>query len=392
MSFKAIRFKSYARGKKASFGRRRVTYKCRAAVRNGVISRTSLFTLDLPQFSPPALGSPESTPEATYKHPVPNSNRRSKTTGSRDFPDWLVENVYLAPGRSTEAAAITNKLVEMSAPVPGVISAHAVGSKGISTSRRLANTQSPGKRSRGRTAGVESISSSKLFSSAQKQSEDQVAAPIVSDTHKGVARNWFAGRLIAGFSVVLLAMLIYLHDRRVFPGNIASQPVVQAPDAESGRTPGVKQPQTPGQSIATQKTSPTHLPLQEPAAIFSTLGEKSQLRKIAASSVPASTLDSTPSKRFLVTEPPETGFRYPVAPNPSLTGKVTLRMVIGVDGSVTRIDVLNGNHALALAAIQAVHHWPYAPHELRGNTAEAETSVVINFVGDEAVSVSFQEP
>jgi TonB family protein len=300
-----------------------------------------------------------------------------------------VENVYLAPERNTEAAAIKSKLLKMSAQVTDVVSAHAVGAEGISTSRRRANTQIPGKRSRGQSAGVESISSSKLFSSGQRQGEKQVAAPIVSDTHKGLARNWFADSLVAGSSVVLLAMLIYLHDRWVVPGNIASRPVVQTSNAQHERPTGIEQPQTPGQSMCTQKASRIHLPLQEPAAASSALDERSQLSKVTVSSVPTSIPDSTPFQRFLVTEPPKTGFRYPVAPNASLTGKVTLRMMIGVDGSVTRIDVLSGNHALALAAVQAVHHWRYAPHEVSGNSAEAETSVVINFVGDEAVSVSF---
>ena len=304
-----------------------------------------------------------------------------------------VENVYLAPERNTEAAAITSKLLKMSAQVTDVVSAHAVGAEGISISRRRAKTQISGKHSRGQSAGVESISSSKLFSSARRQGEKQVAAPIVSDTHEGLARNWFAGSLVAGSSVVLLAMLIYLHDRWVVPGNIASRLVVQTSNAQQHeRPPGIEQPQTPGQSMGTQKASRIHLSLQEPAAASSPLDERNQLSKVTVASVPTSISDSTPSQRFLVTEPPKTGFRYPVAPNASLTGKVTLRMMIGVDGSVTRIDVLSGNHALALAAVRAVHHWRYAPHEVGGNSAEAETSVVINFVGDEAVSVSFPGP
>jgi TonB family protein len=315
-----------------------------------------------------------------------------KSSVATTFLIGSVENVYLAPQRNTEAAAITSKLLKMSAQVTDGVSAHAVGAEGVSISRRRAKTQIPGIHSRGQRTGIESISSSKLFSSAQRQGEKQVAAPIVSDTHKGLARNWFAGSLVAGSSVVLLAMLIYLHNKWVVPGNVASRPVVQIWDTRRERPTGIEQPQTPGQSMGTQKSSRIHLPLQEPAAASSPQDERNQLSKVTVASVPTSIPDSTPSQRFLVTEPPKSGFRYPVAPNASLTGKVTLRMMIGVDGSVTRIDVLSGNHALALAAVRAVHHWRYAPHEVIGNSAEAETSVVINFVGDEAVSVSFPGP
>jgi len=101
------------------------------------------------------------------------------------------------------------------------------------------------------------------------------------------------------------------------------------------------------------------------------------------------TMDSTPRERLQVAEAPESGFSYPVAPNPTLTGEVSLKAVIGADGSVKEVDVLSGKRALAGAAMRAVRRWRYRPHELKGQAVEAETNIVISFVGPDAVSIGF---
>ena len=101
------------------------------------------------------------------------------------------------------------------------------------------------------------------------------------------------------------------------------------------------------------------------------------------------TMNSTPRERLQVAEAPESGFSYPVAPHPTLTGKVSLKAVIGTDGTVTEVDVLSGKRVLAGAAVRAVRHWRYRPHELEGHPVEAETNIVISFVGADAVSISF---
>jgi TonB family protein len=103
----------------------------------------------------------------------------------------------------------------------------------------------------------------------------------------------------------------------------------------------------------------------------------------------AANLNSAPAERLQVAEGPEGGFSYPVAPNPTLTGKVSLKAVIGADGTVVKVDVLSGNRVLAGAAVRAVRHWRYRPRELNGHAVEAETNITISFVGDDAVSISF---
>ena len=100
-------------------------------------------------------------------------------------------------------------------------------------------------------------------------------------------------------------------------------------------------------------------------------------------------MNSAPAERLQVAEGPESGFRYPVAPNSTLTGKVNLKAVIGADGIVVKVDVLSDDRVLAAAAVRAVRHWRYRPHELNGQAVEAETNIAISFVGDDAVFISF---
>ncbi len=92
-----------------------------------------------------------------------------------------------------------------------------------------------------------------------------------------------------------------------------------------------------------------------------------------------------------IVEAPRSGFIYPVAPNPNLVGKVALKAVVGSDGTVKEIEVLSGNRALAAAAVRAVKQWRYAPAQVGGRTVEAQTSVTISFLGDDAVSITLPE-
>ena len=104
---------------------------------------------------------------------------------------------------------------------------------------------------------------------------------------------------------------------------------------------------------------------------------------------PVEIMNSTPAERLQVAEAPKAGFSYPVAPSPTMIGKVSVKAVIGTDGTVTEVEVLSGNRALAAAAVRAVRHWRYRPYELNSRAVEAEAKITISFVGDDAVSVSF---
>lgn len=89
-----------------------------------------------------------------------------------------------------------------------------------------------------------------------------------------------------------------------------------------------------------------------------------------------------------IAEAPQAGFVYPVAPNPNLVGKVLLKAVIGSDGAVKQVEVLSGDRALGAAAARAVRHWRYAPAQVDGRAVDAQTNVMVSFLGDDAVSIS----
>jgi protein TonB len=95
------------------------------------------------------------------------------------------------------------------------------------------------------------------------------------------------------------------------------------------------------------------------------------------------------SERVRISAAPQS-FDYPVAPNSRLTGKVSLRIVIAPDGSVSGVDVLSGHPTLAEAAVRAVRRWRYRPPQLNGRATEAESDVTISFAGEDAVTIAYR--
>jgi protein TonB len=124
-------------------------------------------------------------------------------------------------------------------------------------------------------------------------------------------------------------------------------------------------------------------------AIASREDESTPVNAGIAREVEAASTKPLPPERVVIAAAPQS-FSYPVAPNPTLTGKVNLRVVIGAEGSVRDVIVLSGKRALADAAVRAVRRWRYRPPELNGYAAEAETNVTINFVGDDAVTIAYR--
>ncbi len=71
---------------------------------------------------------------------------------------------------------------------------------------------------------------------------------------------------------------------------------------------------------------------------------------------------------------------YPdVAREAGIEGDVTLRLIIGEDGAVNEIKVLNGEPVLARAATEAVAQWRYAPALLDGWPVSVVTTVTVAF-------------
>lgn len=72
---------------------------------------------------------------------------------------------------------------------------------------------------------------------------------------------------------------------------------------------------------------------------------------------------------------------YPALAISSRTqGTVQLRAVIGRDGKIRHLQVLDGHPLLVKAAVDAVSQWLYSPYHLNGQAVEVETQVTVNFV------------
>lgn len=73
--------------------------------------------------------------------------------------------------------------------------------------------------------------------------------------------------------------------------------------------------------------------------------------------------------------------QYPaIAKAAHISGVVHLRAVIGKDGTVRELEVVDGNPLLARAARAAVQAWRYQPTRLNGEPVEVETYVTVNFI------------
>jgi len=69
----------------------------------------------------------------------------------------------------------------------------------------------------------------------------------------------------------------------------------------------------------------------------------------------------------------------PEAREKRIQGTVRLNVIIGKDGSVTVQNVVQGDQALALAAIEAVRQWRYQPTILTGQPVEIQTTIDVVF-------------
>ena len=62
-----------------------------------------------------------------------------------------------------------------------------------------------------------------------------------------------------------------------------------------------------------------------------------------------------------------------------MQGAVRLDIVVGTDGAVKEVRVLEGHPLLAPAAVNAVKTWKYNPYYVNKKPTEMETTVVVNF-------------
>jgi protein TonB len=69
----------------------------------------------------------------------------------------------------------------------------------------------------------------------------------------------------------------------------------------------------------------------------------------------------------------------PSARQKHVSGAVVLRAVIGKDGNIENVHVVQGDPLLTSAALDAVKQWKYRPYLLNGRPVEVETLITVNF-------------
>jgi protein TonB len=70
----------------------------------------------------------------------------------------------------------------------------------------------------------------------------------------------------------------------------------------------------------------------------------------------------------------------PLAKQAGAHGEVVLMAVIGADGKVKDVKVVQGHPLLRNAAVAAVKQWVYKPTFLNGKAVESESRIVLNFM------------
>jgi len=309
----------------------------------------------------------------------------------------IVENVQLAPKRKADVAVTTSNLIEMVSSTAQIGIPRAVAAGGTpmrwdppADGGDIARLIAPNDK-------VEEISPPKKLFVPQDESGKADPAPATEPRAGGPARRlaWILASVLVAAGVGILFR--FQTQARPLPPAIVSQPPlpVSPPVPVSAPATEVALPGAVLPSMASDPVRPQAIPENAPShpSIALPQSEVKRNNQAIASLVIATpeiaNEDLTPEPRLQLAQPPESGFRYPETPSSALTGKVSLRAVIGTDGTVRKIDVLSGNRALAVAAVRAVRHWRYPAPEMNGHAVEAETNIAINFLGDDAVSISF---
>ena len=86
---------------------------------------------------------------------------------------------------------------------------------------------------------------------------------------------------------------------------------------------------------------------------------------------------------------PPLRFVYPVSPDVRARGVVSLTAGLDSDGAVRAVKVVSGNRALAASAVRAVRQWRYRPYVKDGQPVATETYIVISFISNDAISITF---
>ncbi|HKR84973.1 MAG TPA: energy transducer TonB [Terriglobales bacterium] len=72
----------------------------------------------------------------------------------------------------------------------------------------------------------------------------------------------------------------------------------------------------------------------------------------------------------------------PEAKKQGIQGAVHLRAVIGKDGFIKDLRVIDGHPMLTGSAMDAVKDWKHKPYLVKGKPLEVETTITVNYVLD----------
>ena len=306
-----------------------------------------------------------------------------------------VENIELALVSEAKAAADTGKVVRMSAPLTLV--GKAAGSEAITTQTRR-NLTDRLLRFPGKNRSLQNIPAPQPDVEAEDRSEKPPAKQFPRILMYQGNGKWLGVGILVACCLALL--LFYSREKRTVPSRPVPQAAIEAHNPSTITSPSrymakpdkvqssievqssIVAPVVSGAKTVAVDSAPTQPPVETHTPAESTQSVVSNPPLISAAQ-----LDTV--QRPHIAEWPEGGFNYPIAPSQSLTGTVLLKALIGIDGTVTSVDILSGDPSLAKAAAEAVRQWHYPPYKVNGIPTEAETNIVIDFRGDDAVSVSF---
>ncbi len=192
------------------------------------------------------------------------------------------------------------------------------------------------------------------------------------------------------------------------PAKPSVQPVAatsSAPAPESAAAPNQRQSSGPASAAASTATSAAAIPVQPvaaprtevatPTSVAATtpapvvgkpeVGKPADSKKDAAAPLSAAQLPGENSAIILSSKGAERRLAHTVQPNfpvearGEAQGTVVLKEVVDENGKVEGLRLVEGNAALATAAIQAVKQWRYRPYVRDGKAQPFQTIVIVDF-------------
>lgn len=159
--------------------------------------------------------------------------------------------------------------------------------------------------------------------------------------------------------------------------------------AASAATSAAATPVRPVAASGTEVATPTSAATTTPAPVVGKpeVGKPAEAKKDAAAPLSAAQLPGENSAIILSSKGAERRLAHSVQPNfpveargqAQAQGTVVLKEVVDENGKIEGVRLVEGNAALATAAIQAVKQWRYRPYVRDGKAQPFQTIVIVDF-------------